>query len=67
MQKDQEQKVFWKQLRQNGSAPCARSGQSFNQIGNVYVMFGGISAELRDRASPNNDVYTLKQIASEFT
>ena len=66
MQKDQEQKVFWKALKQSGVQPFARSGHSFTQIGNSYVMFGGISAELRDKASPNNDVFTLKQIASEF-
>ncbi|OMJ82808.1 hypothetical protein SteCoe_16405 [Stentor coeruleus] len=66
MSKEQDQKVFWKLLRQGGSAPCPRSGHSFNQIGNSYVMFGGISAELKDRASPNNDVYTLRQVASEF-
>ena len=66
MQKDQEQKVFWKQLKQGGNVPCARSGHSFTQIGNSYVMFGGISAELRDRCSANNDVYSLKQISSEF-
>lgn len=67
MQKDQEQKVFWKQLKQGGTPPCPRSGHSFTQLGTSYVMFGGISAELRDRASPNNDLYVLKQLASEFT
>lgn len=66
MQKDQEQKIFWKALKQGGTAPCPRSGHTFTQVGHVYVMFGGISAELKDRASCNNDVFTLRQVSSEF-
>ena len=66
MQKEQEQKIFWKTLRQGGAVPCARSGHTLTQVGNMFVMFGGLSSELKDRASANNDVFTLKQTQAEF-
>ena len=39
----------------------ARSGHTFNKVGEKYVMFGGIDAIKKgDKVGPNNEVFTLK-------
>ncbi|CAG9313552.1 unnamed protein product [Blepharisma stoltei] len=65
MLRDQEQKVFWKPFKQGGMAPQPRSGHSFTQVGSSYVLFGGVSTEQKDRACPNNDVYTLRVLVND--
>lgn len=65
MQRDQEQKVFWKPFKQGGMAPQPRSGHSFVQVGSAYILFGGVSTEQKDRACPNNDVYTLRVLVND--
>ena len=64
MQKE-EQKITWKTMRQNQNTPKARSGHTFTQVGNTFVLFGGVTEVKGECAKSTNEVFTVRITATD--